>query len=93
MVNGTTAGVIFQPLVTLSVSTAYLSSPAIFCSDKPQFGSWSAWAECSVTCGGGETVRSRPCQGGSVGDEGCESDLATQSEPCNTQKCGKLLYI
>ena len=47
---------------------------------------WSAWDECSVTCGGSEISRTRSCKNGVQGDIGCIGDLK-ETDSCNTQDC------
>uniref|UniRef100_A0A7M4DZW2 Uncharacterized protein n=1 Tax=Crocodylus porosus TaxID=8502 RepID=A0A7M4DZW2_CROPO len=44
-------------------------------------GAWSPWGACSVTCGGGEQIRTRECL-----RPGCQG-LSAQSKICNTQVC------
>ncbi|XP_077160383.1 SCO-spondin-like isoform X2 [Paroedura picta] len=51
------------------------------CPEEEAWGEWSSWAPCSVSCGGGEQVRSRQCHWPE-----CHG-LATQSKTCNTQVC------
>ncbi|XP_066483571.1 SCO-spondin-like [Tiliqua scincoides] len=54
------------------------------CSEEEEeeaWGEWSQWSPCSVSCGGGEQVRTRRCR-----HLGCQG-LATQSKTCNTQVC------
>lgn len=51
------------------------------CPGPGVWGSWGPWEDCSVSCGGGEQLRSRrcarpPCPG-----------LARQSRTCHTQVC------
>ena len=50
------------------------------------FGQWSAWTECSVTCGGSQQTRSRSCENGSQGQVGCIGDIE-QTQNCNIQDC------
>ena len=49
-------------------------------------GTWSNWSEsgCSVTCGDGDTVSSRTCDG-----QYCigESTMTDSGSPCNSQTC------
>lgn len=52
------------------------------------WGSWSAWSECSAFCGGGTRFRRRQCddpapQLGGMPCNGCEMDF----EECNTHTC------
>ena len=57
------------------------------------WGNWESWSQCTVTCGGGKTERTRECNNpapASGGDD-CEGD-ATQTRECNKHKCkGKLM--
>lgn len=61
-------------------------------------GLWGQWDSCSVTCGGGEEIRSRQCQGGitcsGVTEQKrvCNTDLCTEGEMINLYK-NKLCYI
>ncbi|XP_053120701.1 SCO-spondin-like [Hemicordylus capensis] len=49
--------------------------------EEEAWGEWSAWAPCSVSCGGGEQLRSRRCR-----QPGCQG-LAVQSKTCHTEVC------
>ncbi|XP_063003641.1 SCO-spondin-like [Elgaria multicarinata webbii] len=51
------------------------------CPEEEAWGEWSPWAPCSVSCGGGEQVRSHQCR-----QPDCQG-LAAQSKTCNTQVC------
>ncbi|XP_060104212.1 SCO-spondin-like [Heteronotia binoei] len=51
------------------------------CPEEEAWGEWSPWAPCTVSCGGGEQVRSRQCR-----QPECHG-LTTQSKTCNTQVC------
>ena len=46
------------------------------------FSDWSAWGQCSQTCGGGVKLRNRSCLGGSD----CEGST-TEVQECNTDSC------
>jgi hypothetical protein len=48
-----------------------------------QAGSWSAWSQCSVPCGGGVQFRTRALL--SQGDE--DNCPLYETQPCNTQTC------
>ncbi len=52
------------------------------------WGSWGDWSNCSVSCGGGEQSRSRPCNNPSpyCGGSYC-SGAGTNSRSCNNQAC------
>ncbi|XP_063157945.1 SCO-spondin-like [Candoia aspera] len=51
------------------------------CPEEDAWDAWTPWAPCSVSCGGGEQVRSRRCR-----QPGCHG-LASQSKTCNTHVC------
>jgi hypothetical protein len=56
------------------------------------FSGWSPWVECSSTCGGGITTRSRLCDNPSpkFGGKDCSAgDLgaAVESKTCNSFAC------
>jgi len=53
-----------------------------------QWGSWSAYGECSKKCGGGKQSRSRSCDNPapSGGGSTCSGDSSEQQD-CNTQEC------
>jgi hypothetical protein len=49
---------------------------------------WSAWATCSVTCGGGIHNRQRSCDGPKYGGAACDEDNEDEDqESCNTHEC------
>uniref|UniRef100_A0A8C8E9P1 Uncharacterized protein n=1 Tax=Otus sunia TaxID=257818 RepID=A0A8C8E9P1_9STRI len=50
-------------------------------SAEAPWGAWSPWGPCSVSCGGGERLRRRQCQG-----PACPG-LGLQSQMCNTHVC------
>ncbi|MGH0153391.1 UNVERIFIED_CONTAM: hypothetical protein FKN15_041924 [Acipenser sinensis] len=51
------------------------------CGDASPWWEWSPWMECTVTCGGGEQIRTRSCR-----FPDCPG-LSQQSKTCNTQVC------
>ena len=56
--------------------------------EGPLFGVWSDWSSCSVTCGGGERSRTRPCSSGcSIIDDDDDDDDRTETEVCNQSEC------
>jgi len=60
------------------------------CSAPTQCGVWNAWGdwgECTVSCGGGEQVRSRTCP-----DNACEGE-AEEKRACGTGDCPTLDLI
>ncbi|XP_074919520.1 SCO-spondin-like [Chelonoidis abingdonii] len=52
----------------------------------PSYGPWSEWSPCSVTCGGGSTLRHRPCQESPTGAP-CTADAMEEIAECNLQPC------
>lgn len=54
------------------------------------YGSWSAYGDCSVTCGGGQKVRRRKCDNPAPqhGGKDCfDIGPATETMECNTNAC------
>lgn len=53
-----------------------------------RWSDWKAWAQCSVTCGGGTQGRSRSCtnpppqHGGKDCSGGKEQDRSCNNQPC-----------
>ena len=58
------------------------------------WGAWSAWGECSVTCGGGEEVRRRECDNPAPqgGGEHCQGEKEERRE-CGEGECGNSIEI
>ena len=54
--------------------------PLFIETSEGKWGLWSAWRECSKTCGGGVQKSHRECLTRCNGPE-------TRSQPCNEQKC------
>ena len=69
-----------------------------FVSVDGEWGPWTEWGGCSVSCGGGERKRTRNCDspfaqygGLECKDAVTDAFIDSQSEVCNTQCCpGKL---
>ncbi|XP_059142334.1 uncharacterized protein LOC131929966 [Physella acuta] len=59
------------------------------CPVNGQFGHWSPWSECSASCGGGVSSRSRACDNPPPKNGGlpCTHSLARESRTCNEQTC------
>ena len=58
------------------------------------WGDWSAWSNCTETCGGGEQTRNRTCDSpepNAVGDNctvnGNHADSETAPQLCNVHVC------
>lgn len=61
------------------------------CNERPcpidgMWKEWTIWSECSLTCGGGERIRSRLCVPPQHGGKDC-SGSSTETEACNEQPC------
>ena len=58
---------------------------------------WSAWKECSTTCGTGTQTATRICEHGEPEEIGCDRDmdgnLDQRVQDCNTNLCRKFLTI
>lgn len=52
------------------------------------WGNWESWSQCTRTCGGGKTKRTRECDSGGRDCEG----HATQTRDCNLDTCKFILY-
>ncbi|KAK7466023.1 hypothetical protein BaRGS_00037424 [Batillaria attramentaria] len=52
------------------------------------YGEWSEWPPCSVTCGGGQTIRNRTCNNPAPANGGnaC-SGPPSETEVCNEEQC------
>ena len=56
-----------------------------------EWSEWSGWAECSLTCGGGDQRRYRICGGTANGGNDCEGP-AEAWQKCNIQECPSKLF-
>eukprot|EP00913_Durusdinium_trenchii_P022867 g21470.t1 len=68
------------------------AEPGADCENPPpegcSFGQWTSWSECSATCDGGQTSRSRKVLAGSDGSiTPCQGETM-ETSPCSTQSCG-----
>ncbi|GFS05116.1 SCO-spondin [Elysia marginata] len=50
------------------------------------FGDWSAWGQCSVSCGGGTQTRDRSCIAPKHEGKDCQGP-SNETQDCNTQPC------
>uniref|UniRef100_H2Z1J6 Uncharacterized protein n=1 Tax=Ciona savignyi TaxID=51511 RepID=H2Z1J6_CIOSA len=41
----------------------------------PSWSSWSSWSPCSASCDEGVVTRRRSCEGGNIGDLGCNGAI------------------
>ena len=60
------------------------------------YSPWSDWTPCTVTCGGGESLRSRQCSNPSpeFGGRDCSSlGSSTETIKCKIDPCPGRLYI
>ncbi|KAA0709864.1 Adhesion G protein-coupled receptor B1 [Triplophysa tibetana] len=67
----------------------WLETSNCFIRDCPVDGrwlSWSVWASCSKSCGGGHQLRHRVCEGPISGGEPCNGDK-TELRSCNEKRC------
>lgn len=53
----------------------------------PEWSSWFPWSACTVSCGSGKTMRSRKCEGGNIGQDGCPAGEVVEEIKCNTGGC------
>ena len=51
----------------------------------PTWSAWSAFGDCSVSCGNGTKTRRRNCDNGDIGDIGCHDGIPLDFETCNEQ--------
>ena len=56
------------------------------------FSNWTAWSDCSVSCGGGLANRSRDCDGPFYGGKNCQGPWEEQ-KVCNDQPCPGLCTV
>ncbi|CAH1773733.1 unnamed protein product [Owenia fusiformis] len=66
----------------------FISEISLFCKAKADgyWSVWSAYGECSVTCGGGFEERTRTCDGRRYGGLGC-TGATSQTRVCNDIAC------
>ena len=62
------------------------------CPEDAQFGDWSAWTACSLSCGSGSKQRTRTCYPARGGGKECpekltNQDLYTKTELCTNRDC------
>ncbi|KAM9324527.1 hemicentin-1 [Gastrophryne carolinensis] len=55
------------------------------CNIGGNWGPWEAWSECSLSCGGGQQIRTRSCEH-SISGMSCTGE-STQLLKCNVQAC------
>lgn len=55
----------------------------------PEWQTWAPWNSCTVTCGGGSTLRTRDCGDATDGLADCEGGAAASAEQleCNSEEC------
>ena len=58
----------------------------------PYWSNWNSWGACSVSCGGGETTRSRQCINGVPGLVGCLG-VPIEATICMTQVHIKIVFV
>lgn len=80
----------------LGVGVDMFIDVSILCLDEAvdgQWGMWSEWSKCSVTCGTGSMTRNRVCNNPEPGDRGRDcvgNDRDT--EPCQKNDCSRWFY-
>ncbi|XP_066931095.1 properdin-like isoform X1 [Clytia hemisphaerica] len=58
------------------------------CPVNGQYGAWSAYSQCSKSCGGGNQKKTRKCDSPAPAHGGAECEgPAEDQRPCNTQAC------
>ncbi|CAG5110064.1 Oidioi.mRNA.OKI2018_I69.chr2.g4510.t1.cds [Oikopleura dioica] len=60
-----------------------------FCSTNPcpRWNFWTQWTDCSVTCGNGVKTRSRSCEHGEIGQNGCTGDVESEMFCATNIRC------
>ncbi|CAG5116327.1 unnamed protein product, partial [Candidula unifasciata] len=75
----------------LGVKTEFQTYENKICPVDGLFGLWSEWSQCSATCGGGSSRRSRVCDSPppSHGGVQCNSSQAAETRLCSVHNCPK----
>nr|CAB3266607.1 SCO-spondin [Phallusia mammillata] len=55
----------------------------------PTWSTWSGWGPCSASCGVGLSQRTRGCDNGDIGDDGCNDGSSMGKRYCNQWDCPK----
>ncbi|XP_061570036.1 SCO-spondin [Cololabis saira] len=78
----------FQPKeeVTVDCNTCVCEGGVLVCTRRPcpVYEAWSSWSPCSVSCGRGQTTRTRSCRD-AVGGPPCAE--TTQTQGCDLPSC------
>ncbi|XP_060137056.1 SCO-spondin-like [Zootoca vivipara] len=74
--------------VELDCHNCTCANGTFWCPEKecPSYGEWSAWSPCSASCGGGSTLRHRPCHENPAGAP-CAADAMEEAAQCSPQPC------
>lgn len=76
-----------RPCVGPSKEAIACNTRSCSVSEDCEFGDWSSWGECPVTCGGGEQKRARSIKATSVdGGHGCKGAVK-EMRGCGTESC------
>ena len=82
-------------LLTLSITAVrsiYLIYFTLYLTVPGNWTDWTTWSDCSTTCGGGVSIRTRDCDtswipGLKAPCEGEEEGAGTESQPCHEFSC------